>query len=108
MKINRIGFMPRAEVKDFSIPALPGTAAPENFAAFEPGEKNDLVRRWDDERFAVHFGILNFKAPINSRCDGVTGVADPKPFALARLAPGERTACSHQALENFRVMGGME
>jgi hypothetical protein len=85
VKIDWVGFVTGSEVKDFSITSFPSAAASENFTAFEPGEENDLVRRWDGERFAVHLRVLDFKKAINSRRYGVTGITDPEPFALARL-----------------------
>jgi SAM-dependent methyltransferase len=67
-----VGFVAGAEVKDFAVAAFPGATAPEDFAAFKPGEKNDFVRRRNGKRFAIHFGVLNFKVAINSRRDRVT------------------------------------
>ena len=104
MKIDRIGFVARTEIKDLAVAAFPGAAAPENFAAFKPGEKNDLVRRRDGERFAIHLGVLDFETAIDPAGDRMPGIANPETLPFARLAPGERTARAHQALEDFRVM----
>src|SRR5262245_35209972 len=108
MKINRISFVPGPEIENLTVPAFPGAATPEDFTAFKPGKKNDLVWRWDRERLAVHFRVLNFKTAINPRRDGMAGVAYPKSFPLARLPPSERASCSHQAFENLGIMGGMK
>ena len=36
------------------------------------------------------------------------GIADPNAFFLSGFTPGERTACAHEAFEDFRVMRRMQ
>ena len=104
VKVYRIDLVARTEVEDLAVAAFPGRAASEHFTAFKPGEENDFLRRRDRKRLAVHFAVFNLEAAIDSLRDRMSGVANPEPFPLSRLAPGERTARAHQSLEDFRVM----
>ena len=88
MKIDRIGFVPGPEIEDLAVPALPGAAASEDFAAFKPGEENDLVRRRNRERLAVHLRVLNFKEAIDSARR--SGDRDCKPKAVRVRPPPAR------------------
>src|SRR5882724_2383184 len=102
--IDWVGFVARAEVKDFAVATFPGTAGAENFAALEPGNENNLIGRRHGERFAVHFDILDFEIAINPARDRMGWVANPEPFLFAGFAPDDRTTRTHQPHEWFRVM----
>ena len=93
--IDRIGFVPGTEVKDFAVAAFPGTTGAENFTAFEPGDENNLLRRRHRERFAVHFDVLDFEIAINPARDWMGRVTNPEPFLFAGLAPDNRAARAH-------------
>ena len=95
VKINRVSFMARTEVKYFAVAAFPRAAAAENLAAFKPRNKNNFVGRGDGERLAIHFSVFDFETAIDSLRNRVAGMANPEPLALSRLPPGERAARAH-------------
>src|SRR5438270_13364748 len=96
--------MPGAKVKDFTVTALPSAAGAKDFAAFKPGNEDDLIRCRDGERFAIHLDILDFKIAVNAARDRMGGVAHPQSLALARFAPNDGTARSHESHERLGVM----
>src|SRR5947209_8308444 len=59
MTVRRINFVARAEVENLSVAALERAAAPEDFAALEPGEKHDLIGIRNREWLAVHLLVFD-------------------------------------------------
>ena len=81
--------MAGAEVKDFAVAALPRAARAKNFAAFEPGDKNNLIRCRHGERFTVHFDVFDFEIAIDPARDWMGRIADPESFLFAGFAPDD-------------------
>src|SRR4051794_1751186 len=108
MIIDRVGLVPRAEVKNLTVTAFPGATRPEDLASFEPRNKYDLVRGGNGERLAVHLSVFDFEVTIDSLRDGMAGVTNPESFLLARFPPRDRTARSHEPYERARIVGRMK
>ena len=78
-----------------------GHGRAENLAAFEPRNENEFFRLRNRERLAVHFAARNFNKLAKTLCDFMRGIHNPKPLALAGLAPSKAARCAHELLENF-------
>src|SRR6266516_1657175 len=93
--VNRVGFVPGAEVKNASAAARPAISAAENFPALEPRNEHLLVGRRNSERFAVTLRVLQFNKPVDPAGNRMTGVYDPNALALAGLAPAQVATRAH-------------
>src|SRR5689334_5858482 len=87
--IDRIGFVAGPEVKDFAVPAFPSATGAKDFAAFKPGNENNLLGGRYGEWFAIHLHVLDFEIAINPTCDRMRRVADPKPLFFACFTPDD-------------------
>ncbi len=100
--------MAGAEVENPARPAPPGGAGAEHFAAGEPADEDQLVRRRDAEGLAVHLLGRDLEARTDALGDGVGRVDDPKALLVGGLAPGERAGVAHEGLEDLRVVAAVE
>src|SRR4051812_326394 len=72
--IDRVSLVTGTEVKNASAPARPAVPTPKDFPALEPGDEHLFVRDRDSERFAIHFGFLQFDVIPNSFRDGMAWI----------------------------------
>ena len=79
--------MPGTKVKNPAVAALPAAAATKNLAALKPGQKNDLVRRWNVKPFAVHFCLREFNVFADALRNRMAGFNIPQPFFFSRFPP---------------------
>ena len=93
--------MPWAEVKDATATANPRRPAAEDLAALEPGHEDQLVRRRNAKRLAIHLRLLDLDAGADTFRDRVARIHHPHAFPLARLTPAQRTARAHKPLKDF-------
>jgi hypothetical protein len=108
MIIGRISLMPWTEIEDFTLPATEGAAASEYFPAFEPAYEDELVRCWNVEVLAIHFLRLQLEELGNPRRDRVGWIYRPDTLLLVRFAPLQVASGSHQLLEDFGEMAGVQ
>src|SRR6185295_10004606 len=108
MIIDRVGLVAGTKVEDFPVSSLPRATAAEDFAALKPGDEDNFIRRRNGERLAIHLGIFNLETFIDAAGDRMPGIANPESLTLRRFPPGEGSGRAHEALEDFRVMRGME
>src|SRR5262245_47927337 len=59
--VDRKRFVAGAEIDDFALAASPRAAAAEDFAPFEPADREQLVRLRDVEVLAVHLALLDLE-----------------------------------------------
>lgn len=56
--IGGIRFMPRPKIEHFPLAAMERAAAAAYFPAFEPADKNELVRSRNVKMLSIHFFLL--------------------------------------------------
>src|SRR4030095_7958811 len=100
--------MPRTEIKDFALAAVKGAAAAEHFSAFEPAYEYELIWCWYIKVLAIHFLVLQSNVLRKAGCDRMCWINDPNTLLLARFAPLQIAARTHQLFENFREVAGMQ
>jgi hypothetical protein len=59
--VDRKGFMSRSKEENAASPPLKGATAAEDLATLKPGYENKFIGHGNIKRFAVHFGLWNFK-----------------------------------------------
>ena len=64
--------MPRLEIKDLAIATTEGAAAAEDFASWEPANKDQFVWSWDVKVFPIHFFFLKFNKFADTFYDWMT------------------------------------
>ena len=89
--------MAALEIENFTFPPGPRTTAAENFAALEPAYKEEFIRCWYAERFAVGFITGNGKGLGKSTANRMVFGDIPNPDLFPGLPPAEQMGiCSHQ------------
>ena len=106
--VNRVRLVPRGEVKNPPIAALPEAAAAHHLAAFVPRNENLAVGLGDVETLAVHLGVGNLKILADALGDGVVGGKVPDAFFLGNLAPLQGAVGAHHAAENLGEVSGVK
>src|SRR5260221_12832128 len=102
--VDGVRLVARAEVEKLARSSPPAVAGAKDLTAFVPADEHLLVGRGDAERLAVHLGVLELDAVADALGNGMRGIADPYPLALAAFAPLERAVRAQEAPEDLGVM----
>lgn len=100
--------MARAEIEDAAFAAMEAAPASKYFAAGEPTDKHQLIRFWNIETLAIHFGLRNLKVFRNSIHDWVPVRDDPQPFLFTRFTPLQIAGSAHTLFEYLGIVSRMK
>ena len=108
--VHRVLQVARAEVEDPPRAAEVAAAPAKDLAALERAYEHELVRRRDVEELAVHLLVGDDDGLGHPGGDRMRGADRPDELALAAQVgpPDERAGRAHQALEDLRVVAGVE